>query len=114
MFSEEELKLINLKYFKTKTILSDLCELESQNGDHWMVLKIQTYVPRRKLSNEIKYEYIYLLYHRHGDNEGFHKQSEFGNLLDLVLEIINHDDYRMKRKGRTFFDELLEMYTSHS
>lgn len=111
MFNKEELTLINLQYFKTINVLSDVCEVVSQNGDHWIILKVQEHVPKNELCNKKHFDYMYNLYHRHEDAEGFHYQSEFVNLLDLILEIINHDDYRLKRRGRTYFDELVETYT---
>ena len=114
MFSSEEKSLITLDYFKLKMCVSDVCEIESQNGDHWIILKKQAHIPKRQLPNVKHFEYTFLLYHRHADAEGFHYQSEFTNILDLILDIINHDDFRLKRRGKTFFDTVLTMYSEKS
>ena len=107
----KELSLLQLSYFKQITLGSDICELQSQNGDRWMLLKVQNHISRKKLQNVKHFDYSYLLFHRHEDSDGFHAQTEFADLLDLVLEIINHDDHKLKHRGKTFFDEVLEMYS---
>ena len=111
MFTSKELSLLQLSYFKPIFCASDACELQSKNGDHWLILKVQNHIPRKKLQNTKHFDYTYLLFHRHEDSDGFHAQTEFADLLDLVLEIINHDDHKLKRRGKTFFDEVVEMYT---
>lgn len=110
MFTPEELSLLQLNYFKTIICSSDVCELQSKNGDYWMILKIQTLVPKRKLENIQHFDYTYQLYHRHKDAEGYHIQCAHIDLLSAVLDIIAHDDYRLGKKGKTYFDEVVEMY----
>ncbi len=110
MFTEREKSLLQLNYFTPVFCASDVCEIQSKNGDHWIILKVQTHVPKRKMENIRHFDYTYRLYHRHADVEGFHEQSEHIDLLDLVLEVINHDDYRLHRRGKTFFDEVVKMY----
>ena len=41
MFSSNDLSLINLDYFDVVMCASDVCELVSQNGYHWMIIKKQ-------------------------------------------------------------------------
>ena len=111
MFSAKELSIINLKYFKVPMCASDVCELESKNGDHWLIIKKQATVPRGQAKQTTQFHYTYILFHRPADNDGFHYQLEFISLLDVILEIINHDDYRLHHKGKTYFDEVVAMYS---
>lgn len=114
MFTSKELILLKLDYFKTVMLASDVCELESKNGDHWIILKVQNHISKTKLHNVKHFNYTYQVYHRHQNVESFHRQLEYANLLDVILEIINHDDYRLKHKGKTFFDTVLEQYAEIS
>ena len=97
MFSPEELSVIKLKYFNVILCASDICEVESHNGDHWMILKVQ----KDDLGNEAvdsdQLSYFYKLYRRPKLNEGFHFQSEHFNVLNAVLDIIGHDDNKGRR-----------------
>ena len=111
MFKSDELSLLNLEYFNVVMCVSDVCELESQNGDHWIVLKRQATVPKSQLRKTRNFQYTFLIYHRHSGTKGFHFHSEMPGALDAVLEIINHDDYRLKRKGRTYFDEVVDRFS---
>lgn len=110
MFTSKERSLLELSCFKTIMYASDVCEIQSQNDDHWIIIKVQNHIPKRKVQNVKHFNYTYQLYHRHGDADGFHEQTQFADLLDLVLEIINHDDYKLKRKGKTYFDKVVSMY----
>ena len=67
MFTSKELSIITLEYFKVKMCVSDVCELESQNGDHWLILKKQVTVPKKQLHNIKSFSYTYLVFHRHSD-----------------------------------------------
>ena len=111
MFNSKDVSLIILDYFDVVMCASDVCEIVSQNGDHWMILKKQATVPRGQLKHTKHFDYTFLLYHRHSGSKGFHLHSEYTSVLDTVLDIINHDDYRLKRKGRTYFDEVVETYS---
>ena len=61
MFTSKELSIITLEYFKVKMCVSDVCELESQNGDHWLILKKQVTVPKKQLHNIKSFSYTYLV-----------------------------------------------------
>lgn len=113
MFTSEEKSLLGLTYFTSIMCATDVCELESKNGDHWLILKVQNHIPKHKISNIKHFDYTYQLYHRHHDAEGFHLQTEHINLLDVILDIISHDDYRLRKKGKTYFDTVVSMY-AHS
>ena len=55
---------------------------------------------------------ISIVYHQlNSGAKGFHFHSELPGALDVVLEIINHDDYRLKRKERTYFDEVVDRFS---
>ena len=112
MFTSKEKTLLELTYFKSILCATDVCELESKNGDRWLILKVQNYVPKHKLSNVKDFDYTYQLYHRHKEADGFHLQTEYINLLDVILEIIAHDDYRLKNKGKTYFDTVVSIYAN--
>lgn len=111
MFTSQELSILNISYFKQIMLASDVSELESQNGDHWLILKKQAPLPKRQRDKSKGLHYTYLIYHRHNDAEGFHFQSEMPDMLSVALELIQEDDYRLKRKGRTAFDEVLEEFS---
>ncbi len=110
MFTSEEKSLLQLKYFQPVFCASDACELISKNGDHWLLLKIQDHIPKKQLHNKRYFTHHYELFHRHSDAEGFHLQNEFVNLLDLILEIIAHDDFRLHQKNGAF-EEVVSAYS---
>ena len=114
MFTSKELSIITHEYFKVKMCVSDVCELESQNGDHWLILKKQVTVPKKQLHNIKSFSYTYLVFHRHSGSDGFHLHTEMSSLLDCILEIINHDDYRLKRRRtgneKTYFDVVVSKF----
>ena len=96
MFTEDEVKLIRLKYFKQKHILSDICEIESRNGDHWIIMKRQRYVSKKQLKYTKAFSYVFEIYHRHANAEGFHYHSESESILKAIFQIIDHDYFRLK------------------
>ncbi len=106
MFSEKELTLVNLDYFDLIMCASDVCEVVSKNHDHWLILKKQTHLSRKQLKKAEEtgsgFQYSFVVYHRHADADGFHYHSEWISLLDVVLEIINHDDYRLRDRNGAF------------
>lgn len=108
MFSEKDKSLIRQDYFNV-TILSDsFAELESENGDWWMILEVQQWLSRRQRASQTVPRVFYRLMHRHANSEAYHDHSEHICILDVILEITNHDDYRLKRHGQTHFDEILK------
>ena len=111
MFNKNDLPLLRLEYFEQVFCASDVCELISQNGDHWLILKKQVSLSKGQLKHTKHIDSTYILYHRHASSKGFHLHSEFVSVLDCILEIISHDDFRLKRKGRTYFDEVVETYS---
>ena len=108
MFNKEELNIINRDFFTISLLGGSVVELQSQNGDWWMILEEEQWLSRRQIRAKVPKRVFYKLMHRHSDSAAFHEQGEYSCVLDAVLEIINHDDYRLKHKGRTHFDELLD------
>ena len=108
MFSEKDKSLINQEYFKINVLSDAVAELESENGDWWILMEIQRWLSRRQRASQMIPQVFYRLMHRHANSEAFHEHGEYISVLDAVLEIINHDDYRLKRHGRTHFNKLLE------
>ncbi len=108
MFSAEEREIIMQDYFQIYNVTESLVEFQSQNHDWWMILEVETKLTRRQLAAGVPHRRTYMLYHKHSDAEAYHEQGEFASVLDAILEVINHDDYRLHNKGRTHFDELLE------
>ncbi len=108
MFSEKDKSLINQEYFKVNVLSDAVAELESENGDWWILTEAQRWLSRRQRASQTVPQVFYRLMHRHANSEAFHEHGEYISVLDAVLEITNHDDYRLKRHGRTHFDEILE------
>lgn len=108
MFNKEEMNIIRRDFFSISVEGGSVVELKSQNGDWWMILEVQEWLSRHQIRAKVPRTVFYRLMHRHGDSDVFHEHGEYSSVLDAVLEIINHDDYRLKHRGRTHFEELLE------
>lgn len=96
MFTPTEYEILSLPYFNTVSTDPAMYEIQSKNTGHYWAL-----VPTGK--------YITLL-HKYHESDEYHYQTQTLTVLDAVLEIVNHDDYKLHHKGRTFFDELVEKY----
>ena len=111
MFTQEERKIMNREFFTMHIMTDSLYEFQSQNGDWWIIMEVEVYQRKKELAKGAPKQHIYNLYHKHAfGSDGFHEHGtrQYASVLDCVLEVINHDDYRQKRKGRTHFEELLE------
>ena len=108
MFSEKDKSLINQKYFQINVLSDAVAELQSENGDWWILMEVQQWLSRRQRASQTRPRSIYRLMHRHADSEAYHEHGEYICVLDAILEITDHDDYRLRRHGRTHFDEILE------
>ena len=62
---------------------------------------------------------IYKLWHKHNILDRYHLHGQFYLLFDCVLEIVNHDEWKLnvwkynrkgKQKQRTYFDLLIQSY----
>ena len=66
----------------------------------------------------------YTLFHKHAIHEPYHIHGQFEEILDCVLEIVNHDEWKLNiwrykhvgkwRQPKTYFDRILEQYIKHS
>ncbi len=81
-------------------------EVVSKNTTHcWKVVDMGDY---------------YRLYHAHKYEDGYHIHGQFKLMIDCVLEIVDHDEWKLgiwrhKRIGKmkqpkTYFDWLIETY----
>lgn len=95
MFSTTEYEILSLPYFATVSRDPDFYEIQSKNTGHFWALKPEN-------------NYIHL-FHKYREKDNYHHQTYTKDVLDAVLEIVNHDDYKLHRKG-TFFEELVEKY----
>ena len=95
MFTTTEYEILSLPYFNTISRDPAKYEIQSKNTGHFWAL-----VPTGS--------YITLL-HKYHESDEYHYQTSTISVLDAVLEIVNHDDYKLHRKG-TFFEELVEKY----
>ncbi|MBQ6408622.1 MAG: hypothetical protein IJJ64_11365 [Butyrivibrio sp.] len=108
MFSVLERDVIMRDYFKMHIVASSMAEFQSMNGDWWVVFKVECHQSKKELMRGVPKQHRYVLYHKHADGVGYHEHGQYCNVVDAILEVINHDDYRQHRKGRTHFEELLD------
>ncbi len=108
MFTEEEKKYIQRSCFNVSILGSSVAELESQNGDWWMIIEQDALLTKEQLNTGKKPARSYMLMHRHANASGYHHQCACLQVFDAVLEILCHDDYRLKHRGVTEADRLLE------
>lgn len=116
MMTQFEKEIVMQPYFTMHIVTDSLIEFQSQNKDWWILLQVEVYQRRHQLALGTPKEHTYKLYHKHDGASGFHEQGEYLEVLDAVLTVIDHDDYRMgkKRRGQTtHFEELLEWYRLH-
>ena len=60
------------------------------------------------------------LYHKHDINDDYHLHGQFNELFDCILEIVDHDEWKLNiwrhkhvgkwKQPKTYFDELIEKY----
>lgn len=101
MFRDEDKELMSMSYFNVIRAEESMFELQSLcTGHYWAV------VPLEMKSRDI----YYMLLHKYHEYDNYHYQTEFGTVLDVVLDIINHDDYKLHRKN-PLFEEIVESYS---
>ena len=100
MFTNKDKEMLGNPYFKILTQTPIMYEVQSKNtGNYWVIFPLQD---RRQ-------KYVRLL-HKYKKNDDYHEQSITGTVLDAVLEIINHDDYRLKTKN-PIFEQFIRLYS---
>ena len=108
MFNEQDLSIIRRDFFRINILGDAIVEFQSQNGDWWILMEIQEWLSHRQMVAGAEHRVYYKMLHRHADADTYHEQGDYISVLDAVLEVIDHDDYRLKHRGWTHFDELLE------
>ena len=63
---------------------------------------------------------FYKLYHKHHISDDYHLHGQFGEMFDCVLEIVEHDEWKIglwrhnrigkRKQPKTYFDELIDTY----
>ncbi len=104
MFTKQEKSLLTLNYFNVITKSDSMYEIQSRNGDYWMIIKVATYVSRGEIeairnSGEDR-DCYYILNHRHEDEREYHHHTDTGSVYNAVLEIVSHDSYRLKNNNK--------------
>lgn len=95
MFTTTEYELLTLPYFNQINPDPAMYEIQSKNtGHYWAIVPTGNY---------------YTLLHKYHEPDKYHYQTATISVLDAILEIVNHDDYKLHRKG-TLFEELIEKY----
>ena len=66
---------------------------------------------RIQLAGGVPHTCTYIRYHKRSDAVVYHEPGESASVLDAISEAINYDGFRLRNKGRTHFDDLLEGYS---
>ena len=101
MFTMRDVEIMSLPYFKVIRKSDAMYEIQSRSSKHYWAI-----VPIAKNSKE---KYFKLLHKYHRDDD-YHSQADFGTVLDSVLEIINHDEYKLRRKTG-YFEEVVKRFS---
>ncbi len=101
MFNSKEQSMLSLSYFNQIFISSDICEVQSQNGDHWLILKVEKHMTKAEIQdakeNNLTRKCYFSLLHRHKEDENYHKHAKhIETIYEVVDEIIQHDEFRLK------------------
>lgn len=93
MFTKKEIEMMSISYFTVIGRNESMYELRSRrSGQIWGILPIS-------LEGERVY---FKLLHKYKEEENYHFQTDCGSVMDAVLEIINHDDYKLHHRSRDF------------
>ena len=104
MFNPKELSVIN-NYFNVIFCTSASCELESGNGDHWIIIMIQDQNSEHQETDTTHSTYSYELYRRNTDKDCLQLQAEYASALDAAWSIIDQDKH--KHQDNDGFDNML-------
>lgn len=101
MFTDREIEIMSISYFNVVGRNESMYELESKrSGQIWAIIPIEL------MGGEVYYK----LLHRYSIAENYHFQTDCGSVLDTVLEIINHDDYKLHSRSG-YFEKVIEKFT---
>ena len=102
MFTSED--LFKLPYFTILHWENNCYELQSKNTKHYWTILVKT-------------PSYHELLHKHHLEDSYHKQTSFCTLYEIILDIIEHDEYQMRgRKGKhkkggySYFEYFVEKY----
>ncbi len=100
MFTKKEKEIMSISYFIVLNENEAMYELESKRtGQIWAIVPIS-----------LEQSVYYKLLHKYLTEDNYHFQTDCGSVLDAVLEIINHDDYKLHNRSG-LFEEVLKQYT---
>ena len=101
MFTLKDREIMTLPYFVTIRESSSMYEIQSRcTGHFWAIIPIA--MNRSKT--------YYKLLHKYHEEDNYHVQTDCGSVHDAVLDIINHDDYKLHRRS-SFFEEVAARYS---
>ena len=101
MFTMSDIEIMTLPYFKVVRKSDAMFELQSRCTRHFWAV-----VPIARNRNQTYYK----LLHKYKKSDNYHSQADFGTVLDAVLEIINHDDFKLNRKNG-YFEEVAARFS---
>lgn len=90
IFTNEELKNIDLSYFNINRIIQDedFIEIQSLNTkDYWIIKKNKFF----------KEKYPIILYHKHPKQEYYHRHWQCYKVSQCIDSIKNHDYYSLNK-----------------
>ncbi len=106
MFTAKDL-LSMTDYFDFLSTDGENCfEVMSKNTTHcWKIVKMS---------------WGYQLLHAHELKDGYHIHGQYGSMIDCVLDIVEHDEWKLKiwrhknigkrKQSGTYFDQLIDRY----
>ena len=101
MFTLKDREIMTLPYFVTIRESSSMYEIQSRcTGHFWAIIPIA-------LNRSKTY---YKLLHKYHEEYNYHFQTDCGSVLDAVLDIINHDDYKLHRRS-SYFEEVAARFS---
>ncbi len=100
MFTAKDKEMLGNPYFKIIAKSQAMYEVQSKNtGHYWMIVPLA----------DRKTRYVRLL-HKYKKEHDYHEQTITGTVLDAVLEIICHDDFKLKIKN-PIFEQFVKQYS---
>lgn len=97
--------------------LTDYFDILSTDGETYFEIMSKNTTHYWKVLQE---SWGFLLYHAHTLSDGYHLHGEFVLLLDCILEIVEHDEWKLniwryknigkRKQSNTYFDKLMDKY----
>lgn len=100
MFTTKDKEMLGNPYFNIITENPVMYEVQSKNtGHYWVIMPLIDH----------KFKYVRLM-HKYKKEHEYHEQTTTASVLDAVLEIICHDDYKLHTKN-PIFEQFVEQYS---